>query len=528
MTDPSPSQEEHERLRAERDELRDFFDEAPDMFVSVNADDGRVLDCNSTLLKVLGRSRDDVVGAPVTDIYHPTSIGDAQAAFRAFLEHGEAQASSLFLLQPTGEPLPISLRVSAVRDETGRIVRSRSICRDTRLENEVAALKLEARVQEAQRFESLAVLAGGIAHDFNNLLVGILGNAGLALMSVPAESPVRGILQDIEVTAQRAAELTRQMLAYSGKGRFVVEELDLSRLVEEMSHLIEVAVSRKVVLRLDLGEPGIMISADATQVRQVVMNLITNGSEAIGERSGIVSIRTGVVEANEAYLADMIRGPESQPGYFAYLEVSDTGIGMSPEVVERMFDPFYSTKHEGHGLGLAAMLGIVKGHQGAIRVYSETGNGTTIRVLLPLAQPQEPAVERESLEPFEQGDGLVMVVDDEEQVRAVSKRALEMVGYEVVTCVDGREAVEVYRRRHESIRAVLLDMTMPHLDGRETFREMTRIRSDVRVILMSGYNEQDATSFFAGKGLAGFIQKPFSPRELLQAVWERLSDSPAS
>ena len=383
--------------------------------------------------------------------------------------------------------------------------------------SKVAALELEARLQKAQRLESLAVLAGGIAHDFNNLLVGILGNAGLALMNLPEESPARDIVKAIETASLRAADLTKQMLAYSGKGRFEVAAIDLSVLVAEMSHLLEVAISKKNVLRLELSEPGPVIEGDPTQIRQVVMNLLTNASEAIGERSGLISIITGSVEADAAYLSTMAYGDDAPPGIYGFIEVSDTGCGMSPEVSERMFDPFFSTKNEGHGLGLAAMLGIVQGHNGAVRVYSEVGSGTTIKVLLPLGQSttQRPLAAAQERRPRR---GLILVVDDEEDVRAVSKRTLQMAGYSVTTAVDGHEGLEIFESRKEEIRAVLLDMTMPRVDGKEAFRRMTEIDANVRVILMSGYNEQDATSSFAGKDLAGFIQKPFRPQDLIVKV----------
>ena len=344
--------------------------------------------------------------------------------------------------------------VGAIRDiqhSKDQEASRRRLERDLLIEQErsrsrVAALELEARLQKAQRLESLAVLAGGIAHDFNNLLVGILGNAGLALMTLPEESPARDIVKGIEIASLRAAELTKQMLAYSGKGRFEVTAIDLSLLVGEMSHLLEVAISKKNVLRLELSEPGPTVEADATQIRQIVMNLMTNASEAIGDRSGLISIITGSVEADAAYLSTMAYGEDAEPGIYGFLEVSDTGCGMSPDVVSRMFDPFFSTKSEGHGLGLAAMLGIVQGHRGAIRVYSEAGKGTTIKVLLPLAATTADRPSDE-VRTGRAGRGLILVVDDEEHVRAVSKQTLQLAGYEVITAIDGREGLEIFSAR---------------------------------------------------------------------------------
>jgi signal transduction histidine kinase len=384
---------------------------------------------------------------------------------------------------------------------------------------EIARVKLEARVQKTQRLESLAVLAGGVAHDFNNLLVSILGNAGLALMDLPAESPVRLLVENIETASRQASELTNQMLAYSGRGRFQVVLIDLSKMVSEMNHLLDLSKDRNVVLRLDLGDPGPVIKADATQIRQIVMNLITNAADAIGHRSGLITIRTGMTQATKDYFVGMVYGDDVKPGHYGFIEVSDTGVGMDDDQVSKMFDPYYSTKHDGHGLGLAAMLGIVQGHNGAIQVYSELGKGTTIKVLLPIAKE---AFELSSeLEELRGGDGeFVLVVDDQEQIRSFITMALERVGYKVVTAVNGREGVEMFERYADSLKMVLLDMTMPVMEGKAAFKEMSRINSNIPVVLMSGYNEEDATNQFAGRSLAGFIQKPFQMQELLRTVAE--------
>lgn len=511
-----------QEVEKERDALRDFFDNAPDMFVSVDARTGKIRDCNTTVADVLGVPREKLLGISVLNIYHPDCHDECKRAFREFRATGEARSDLLFLRTADGSRLPVNLRVTAVRSPDGDVLFSRSILRDVTIERELAELKLQNRIQEAQRLECLAVLAGGIAHDFNNLLVAILGNAGLALMQLPAESPVRSIVKDIEVASMRAAELTNQMLAYSGKGRFEVRPVNLSELVKEMSHLLEIAIASNVVMRLDLSDSGVTTDGDVTQLRQVVMNLITNGSDAICEKSGIVTIRTGTAHCAEEDIETMVSGNNVAPGYFAFIEVSDTGIGMEPDVIARMFDPFFSTKHKGHGLGLAAMLGIVQGHHGGIRVYSEPDKGTTIKVYLPLSEDRPAGIQQqtESIS----GNGLVLVVDDVEAVRASTKRILEFAGYEVLTSEDGQESVEVFRQRVHELSLVLLDMTMPRMEGKDAFREMRRINPDVPVILMSGYNEQDATNEFCGRGLAGFIQKPFKPEDLYRKIAEILGD----
>ena len=381
------------------------------------------------------------------------------------------------------------------------------------------AERLRVRLQEAQRLESLGMLAGGIAHDFNNLLVGILGHASLAEMRLPPGSPALASVHQIEVTAQRAADLTRQMLAYSGKGRFVVKPLDLSALVQEMAGLLEVSIAKRVVLRLDLGVGLPAVEADTAQVRQLVMNLITNAADAIGEGRGSISITTGVMQVDRAYLDAIDQPTGTAEGCYVWLEVSDTGRGMSEETRRRMFDPFFTTKATGHGLGLAACMGIVRGHRGVIKVYSEPGRGTSIKVLLPASErPAEPDHEEPVAPELGSCSGLVLVIDDDAAVRELATQALCEAGFDVVTATDGDEGVEVFRARGSEIVAVVLDMTMPRMSGEETFRELRRLRADVRVLLSSGYNEQDATNRFAGKGLAGFLQKPYRAGEIIARV----------
>ncbi len=386
--------------------------------------------------------------------------------------------------------------------------------------------RLDQQMQQTQKLESLGVLAGGIAHDFNNLLVAILGNAGLALMELPPESPARHTVMQIETAAQRAAELTRQMLAYSGKGRFVIERLNLSRVVEEMAHLLEVSVSKRAVLKYRFAPNLPAVEGDVTQLRQVIMNLITNASDAIGERSGVISVSTGLMYADAAYLKTAYMDDELPEGDYVYLEVADTGVGMDEETARRIFEPFFTTKFTGRGLGLAAVLGIVRSHRGAIKLYTEPGRGTTFKILLPVAgpapAPTDPAPAAAAAAPPRAAT--ILVVDDDETVRTVTRRMLEQAGYTVHLAADGAEALARYRE-HPGVDLVLLDMTMPHMDGEETFRELRRIDPGVRVLLTSGYNEQDATERFAGKGLAGFIQKPYRPQDLLDQVRAALNRS---
>jgi PAS domain S-box-containing protein len=386
--------------------------------------------------------------------------------------------------------------------------------------------RLESRMQHVQKMESLGVLAGGIAHDFNNLLLGVLGHADLALGGLTPDAPARSHVEAISRTAERAAELCNQMLAYSGRGKFVVGPIDLSALIADISHLLEVTLSKKAVLQRDLAPDPPKIEGDATQIRQIVMNLLANASDAMGDGEGTIVVRTGVVECDACYLANAHLAEEPTPGLYVCLEVADTGCGMDAETQARIFDPFFTTKFVGRGLGLAAVLGIVRGHGGAIKIYSEPGRGTTIRVLFPAAETPAATDDPPPPQRARGSGGRVLVVDDEETVRDIAGGILESAGYGVLTAVDGLEGVETFRQSADDIDCVLLDLTMPRLGGEEALRCMRRIRPDVPVILSSGYSEREAMSAFDDAGPAAFLQKPYRAGQLIDKIREAM-ETPA-
>lgn len=386
---------------------------------------------------------------------------------------------------------------------------------------------LAAQVLHAQKLESLGVLAGGLAHDFNNLLMGIMGNAELAVSEVPEGSVVGEFLGAIEATCVRASDLCRQMLAYSGKGRFQIELIDLTELVFELGHLLEVSVSKKVNLVYELAVDLPCVEADLAQMEQVVMNLITNASEAQDDEGGTVRVSTGVAAGNDANLAGMVHADALSEGPCIFLQVSDDGCGMSAETLSRIFDPFFSTKFTGRGLGLAAVLGIVRGHSGAIGIDSEPGKGTTVRVLLPVSEKEVRACSGKAPEQREapQG-GTVLLVDDERVVRETTARILRRLGYDVITAGDGIEAIEACKTHGDTVVCVVLDLTMPRMGGQQALNEIRKVRSDLPVILSSGYNEQEVTQEFTGCGLAGFLQKPYKVAQLAEKLRSAIAGNP--
>ena len=378
-------------------------------------------------------------------------------------------------------------------------------------------LRLEKLLFHSQKLESLGVLAGGIAHDFNNILMAIIGNADLALMSLDERSPVVENLSRIEQAAARAADLTRQMLAYSGKGKFVIENLDLNLLVEKVLPMLEVSISKKAELRLDLRRPLPSVEADATQMHQIVMNLVINASEALEDNSGVISISTGYLECDRQYLESVSLDGNVSEGLYVYLEIADTGCGMSKETMAKLFDPFFTTKFTGRGLGMAAVLGIDKGHKGSIKVYSEQGHGTIFKILLPASDRPCDLVLHGGHTDDWQGSGTVLLVDDEETVRGIGAEMLKQLGFTPITANDGLEALAIFKST-PGIAFVILDLTMPRMDGEECFRELRLLDPSVKVIMSSGYNEQEVTQRFAGVTLSGFIQKPYKLSVLVDAV----------
>lgn len=383
---------------------------------------------------------------------------------------------------------------------------------------------LEQRLQEKQKLESIGLLAGGIAHDFNNLLVGVLGNASLAADLLPAGSPAHSLISDVVSASERAAHLTRELLAYSGKGRFVLEPVDLSATARDVTSLVRSSIPSRVTLRLDLA-PGLPpVEADPAQIQQLLMNLVINGAEAIGENPGLLTVCTAVEEVGSGSRDPRLANLEA--GSYVSIRVTDTGCGMDGATQAKIFDPFFTTKFTGRGLGLAAVSGIVRGHRGAIRVTSAPGQGSTFDVLLPVGQglprPVGPrAPDRTDL----RGAGVVLVVDDEEIVRRTASAALKRQGYEVLLAASGPAAIEILSQRPRDISVVLLDLSMPGMDGQETLRRLKPISPGIRVLISSGYNEAECLRQFGNEQISGFVQKPYTSTTLAEKVKSALAGS---
>jgi len=483
---------------------------------------GRFLDANPAALRLLGYEREELLAQSLSSLLDDDQLARAFGVLAELREAGSQKTPTEFrLTRKDGGYAQVETKASFVfRDGKPYAVLGVGCDITERRQAEQARRDLEGRLQQSQRLESLGVLAGGIAHDFNNILMSVLGNAELALSEISAAAPARDRLLEITQAARRAADLCRQMLAYSGRGHLFAEAIDLHALIEDMLGLLHSTVSKKALLKLNLGTNLPPMRGDASQISQVIMNLAINASEAIREQGGVITISTGVTECSDEYLKKTYAPENLAPGRYLTLEVSDTGVGMDKATQGRIFEPFFTTKFTGRGLGLSAVLGIVRAHRGALRLRSELGEGTTFKIILPASD-----ADAESLggapgttESNWRGEGTILFVDDEQALRTLGATMLAALGFTVLAAADGREALSVYAEHRDEISLVLMDLTMPRMDGEEAFRGLRLIDPDVRVVLSSGYVENDLAARFAGKGLAGFVHKPYSLAELAKQM----------
>ena len=481
---------------------------------------------------------------PVRD--DPNNMGDLIERF-VHPEDRSTLRRAMRQLSTTGRTGPYAYRVVHSDGTVRNVVGQGAILRDAdglpfrrvgsvidvtaRTAAEEDRVQLETKVREVQKLESLGVLAGGIAHDFNNLLVGILGNASVSLLDMPVSSPAHAAVTAIERAARDAASLTRQLLAYAGKGRFLLEPLDLTVLAKQLRPVLQTALGARASIVYEVAERLPVVHADGEQLRQAFVNVVTNAAEAIGERAGSIRIHTSEQTLDEARLRKCLSGSRAKPGLYACISVEDDGAGMDEATLARVFDPFFSTKLAGRGLGLAATLGIVHSHAGALEVSSTRGRGTIMRLFFPAAYEEKDR----SLNTVGGAAGTgqssartrvrVLVVDDDRHVRALAHRVLERLNYDSIEAKDGLEAIELLRADATQVDAVLLDMTMPRMNGEDTMRGIRAIAPWIPIILMSGHDEREVTPRLLEHGLGGYLQKPFTV-DALASMFARVVGPP--
>jgi two-component system, cell cycle sensor histidine kinase and response regulator CckA len=495
-----------------------IVDSSDDAIVGM-ALDGTIVSWNPAAERMFGKSRLEAVGRPLSWLW-PAARASEAASLLDGVRRGERVRRELSLRKPAGGELDVSLTLSPVT-HAGHPTGASAILRD--MSDRRA---LEKKLRDGQVLESLGLLAGGIAHDFNNLLTVVMGNASTLKAVVPHGSREWDMCDDIETAAERAADLAGQMLAYSGRGMFVLQRVDLNGLAQEMAELLRVSMAKDVTLKYDLAPMLPKVEADLTQLRQVVMNLVINAAQAIGDKPGTITVSTRLSRADRDWLAGCAHAADLPEGDYVFLSVADSGCGMDPATRARIFDPFFTTKATGRGLGLSAVLGIVRGHKGAIRVDSEPRKGTTFTVAFPAGASLAPRVRGDTTrheDPW-RGTGTILVVDDEPKVREFAQNALQILGFRTATAGDGLEAIERMKELGSTVSAVLLDLTMPRMSGDKALPELRKLHPAVKVILISGFNEQDAVRDFDGGAVDAFVKKPFTV-DVLRVVLKRVLGS---
>ena len=490
----------------------------PDHF-SVVDEDGRFLFLSNSVSNDININPAIAPGKTWRELGIPEEVGiqgdkDREKALRT----GQSVTRELELTGLNG-PVHLEYVISPVKEPNGEsryvVVTARDITEQK---------KAAEAMYHTQKMESLGILAGGIAHDFNNLLAAMLAQTSLALAKLGPDAPAAPHIEKAIVAAENATALTRQLLAYSGRGQFHTAPINLNALIQENSHLIHVTLTKNIKLRLALAPDLPAIEADAGQMQQIVMNLIINAAEAIGKQYGVITITTQTINLTPEEIDDWPdTGRQLAAGPYVKLTVEDDGAGMDEQTLKRIFDPFFTTKFTGRGLGLAAVSGIVRGHKGALRVRSQSRQGTKFEIIFPASNKtiqEKPPMNTSS---HSNSRKLVLVIDDEEPVREAVADILGMEGVDVLQAADGLKGIDVYRSRMAEIDLVLLDLSMPGLSGEETLKKLHQIDPQVRILLSSGYSESEVTRGLDQNGLVGFLQKPYRMDTLLEEVNRHLN-----
>jgi len=513
VRDMSERKRSFDSLRDARDFAESLIQNTPTLLIGLDAS-GVIRLFNRFAEQLTGYASPQVVGRLLFEKFVPPHLAaDASRRFHQFVKEGQPSEWESPLVTRDGAVRTIAWRHTKITDSHyGEMIIATGVDLTDQREIERSRTLLEGKLLEAQKLESLGVLAGGVAHDFNNLLTTILGNASLIKLELGGDLPQREQLEAIEETALQAADLCKQLLDYAGRGSFQRQSIDINLLIQQMRAMLNLSVAKNILLQLDLDATLPLISADPAQIRQIVMNLVINASEAIGEKDGVISLRTSVSTCSRRDLDLSLHGAELRAGTYVQLTVSDNGCGMSEAVRNHIFDPFFTTKFTGRGIGLAAVSGIVRSHGGCIDVQNNAEEGATFRVDFPIAPIQTaPPV----AEPLPDNDwsyaGPGLFVDDEESVRMLGERLLESFGCEVLTAADGLEAVEVYAAHSNRIRFVVLDVTMPRMSGRDAFQQIRQQNPTVPVLFISGYaNAIDQAQLDEN---TDFLAKPFRMEE---------------
>ncbi|HXY55900.1 MAG TPA: PAS domain-containing protein [Nitrospirota bacterium] len=511
-----------QKLKDSEEKYRDLYDNAPDGYYSL-AGNGMIVEANRTFLNMLGYSRDEVIGKLYfNDLLSDESAQTCHTKFPEFKKSGQIGNLELNMLKRDGALLPVTMHATAVYDGRGNFVMSRSVIRDITERKEIddKNRRLQAQLFQSQKLEALGTLAGGIAHDFNNLLASILGYASLAKTDLHPDNPAYQHVDIIETASIRASELTQQLLAFARGGKYDAKPTDVNTIVREVVALLSRIIEKNITIVLATDSNLRHAICDAGQIQQAILNICINGRDAM-PRGGRLTVTTADVHLEAKDVQFFV---DAQPGDYVRISVSDTGIGMDRETRERLFEPFFTTKEKGTGLGLALAYGILKKHSGFIQVHSEPGKGSTFEVNLLACMNDETCVKKQDFVSLRRGTETILVVDDEPMVRDLARDVLKRYGYTVLTAGGGEEAIERFRQRSDEIDAVILDMVMPAIEGREVFRRIQEMKPGVKVLVSSGYSHDRDAEELIEQGARRFLQKPFRIAELVRVVGEVMEE----
>ncbi len=515
-----------QQLKDSEEKFRHAFEKSVVGIALADAE-GKFIKVNKPFCDIFGYSEQELHNLSINKLTHPDYVQNTMESIKKLLvgEVDSIQTKKKYI-RKDGSTIWGRVSVSLAQDTASNMMYLIAHVEDITEQKKTEAdrRQLEEQMQKAQTFKSMGVLAGGVAHDFNNMLTAILGNAYVALIDLPETEPARKYVENIKGAAKRATELSNQMLAYSGKGKFVIDTIDINKIIKEMTNLISSTISKKIVVHFKLKDSPLLIDADATQIRQIVLNLITNATESIGDNSGKIILSTKAVKCDEEQLRNVYFNEDVSEGDYAMLEVTDTGMGMDKETLEKVFDPFFTTKFTGRGLGMSSVLGIINGHKGAINVESKLGHGARFTILLPRSKEKKPTLNNFDTEELDDWNvsGTILIVDDEQSVSDVASDMIEKLGLNTLVVNDGLSAIEIFRKNASVIDCVLLDLSMPLMDGKECLKELQKIRKDVKVILTSGYDKHEFSQRMTDSGIVGFVQKPFSMVSLKRAIMSAL------
>ncbi len=479
--------------------------------------DGNLTFFSNPILKILGYSRDELLGENTGKYISPDTASKMRRITERLKETGKPEnVTDYDVIRKDGTIVSLEMSVSLLKGQNGLPMGYRGVLRDVseRKQTEEEKHKLETQLQQAQKMESIGTLAGGIAHDFNNILMGIQGNASLMLLKIESDHPNYEKIKNIEKYVQNGTELTKQLLGFARRGKYLIKATNLNEIIEKSSSLFA-RTKKEIQVHTDLHEDLWTAEVDRGQIGQVLLNLYVNAWQAMSN-GGDLYLHTANAILDRSY----VKPYKVEPGRYVKISVSDTGVGIDKETQERIFEPFFTTKEMGRGtgLGLASVYGIIKSHGGYINVYSEKGRGTIFTIYLPASETKVPKENETASAAIIKGSGTILLIDDEKMILDVGIELLEELGYQVQSAMRGQDAIDVFQRDRGKIDLIIMDMIMPGMSGGETFDRLKKIDPDIKVLLSSGYSINSQAAKILQRGCDGFIQKPFNMNQLAEKV----------